>query len=151
MNEQAEPMTDGPGQAAFRFVRYWSRRSMAAVAGQVADPDRGRDVMVTEAIQALQASGEVTVNDVADQLGIDQSGASRFITQAVEHGYVSKIASPTDARKRHLVVTESGDELVEAAHQWQEAVFAELTSDWSPAEIRQFHYLMERLIAASKT
>ncbi len=143
---------DGPGQAVFRFVRYWSRRSI--VAGHVVDAERlseGRDVMVTEAVQALQRDGEATVNEVADQLGIDQSGASRFIAQAVDRGYLRKIASPTDARKRHLVVTKSGAALLETAHQWQEAVFAELASDWTLAEVQQFHQLMERLIAASKS
>lgn len=136
----------------FRFVRYWSRRSI--VAGHVVDPERlahGRDVMVTEVVQALQDRGGATVNEVADQLGIDQSGASRFITQAVEHGYLRKVASPADARRRLLVVTDSGVALVETAHQWQEDVFTELASDWSKAEIEQFHHLMERLIAAGET
>lgn len=35
--------------------------------------------MVTKA--ALEQQGGATVNDVADELGIDQSGASRFITR----------------------------------------------------------------------
>jgi DNA-binding MarR family transcriptional regulator len=136
----------------FRFVRYWSRRSI--VAGHVVDAERlsqGRDVMVTEVVQALQEDGEATVNRVADQLGIDQSGASRFVTQAVERGYLRKVASPTDPRRRPLVVTDEGAALVERAHQWQEAVFADLASDWSEAEIQQFHRLMERLIAAGET
>jgi DNA-binding MarR family transcriptional regulator len=152
VSEQAKPSTDGPGQAVFRFVRYWSRRSI--VAGHVVDAERlsqGRDVMVTEVVQALQEDGEATVNEVADQLGIDQSGASRFITQAVEHGYLCKVASPTDSRRRLLVVTDEGAALVETAHEWQDAVFAELASDWSKAEIQQFHRLMERLIAAGET
>jgi DNA-binding MarR family transcriptional regulator len=144
MREQREHAADGPGQALFRFVRYWSRRWTGA--GQAVDPDQGRDVMVTEAVQALQDRGGATVNDVADELGIDQSGASRFIAQAVNRGYLRKIASPHDARQRRLAVTDTGATLVEAAHEWQEKVFAELTADWSQAEVKQFHHLMERLI-----
>lgn len=107
--------------------------------------------MVTEVVQALQHRGGATVNDVADRLGIDQSGASRFIAQAVEHGYLRKVTSPADARRRLLVVTDDGAALVDTAHQWQEAVFAELASDWSGTEKHQFHRLMERLVAAGET
>ncbi|TAK69680.1 MAG: MarR family transcriptional regulator [Actinomycetota bacterium] len=143
---------DGPGQALFRFVRYWSRRSI--VAGHVVDPERlahGRDVMVTEAVQALRDRGRPTVNGVAEQLGIDQSGASRFVTQAVERGYLRKISSPSDSRQKLLDVTPDGAALVQAAHEWQEAIFAELASDFSEAEIQQFHRFMERLVAAGET
>jgi len=101
--------------------------------------------MVTEAAQTWQHRGGATVNDVADELGIDQLGASRFIAQAVDRGYLRKIASPRDARQRLLVVTDKGATLVEAAHRWQEEIFAELTADWSSAEVRQFHQFMERL------
>ena len=138
--------TGGPGQALFRFVRYWSRRWTGA--DQAVDPERGRDVMVTEAVQALETRGGATVNDVADELGIDQSGASRFIAQAVDRGYLRKIASPRDARQRLLVITDEGATFLATAHRWQEHVFAELTAKWSPAEITQFHQLMKRLMHA---
>jgi DNA-binding MarR family transcriptional regulator len=142
------PTTNGPGQALFRFVRYWSRRWTGA--GQAIDTERGRDVMVTEAVQSLEKQGGATVNDVADELGIDQSGASRFITQAVDRGYLRKIASPRDARQRLLVVTDEGTALVAAAHRWQEQVFDNLTTEWSPTEVEQFHQLMERLVHARR-
>ena len=142
--QDQQDTVDGPGQALFRFVRFWSRRWTGA--GQAVDPDQGRDVMVTEAVQALEQQGGATVNDVADELGIDQSGASRFITQAVDRGYLRKVAGARDARQRLLVVTDEGATLVAAAHQWQEKVFAELTTDWSPAEVKQFHQLMARLV-----
>ncbi|WP_033293245.1 MarR family winged helix-turn-helix transcriptional regulator [Amycolatopsis jejuensis] len=134
----------GPGQTLFRFVRYWSRRWTGA--GQAVDAERGRDVMVVEAVQAWRDRGGATVNDVADELGIDQSGASRFVAQAVQRGYLRKVASPRDGRQRRLAVTAAGADLVEAAHEWQETVFAELTADWSRSEVIQFHHLMERLI-----
>jgi len=132
----------GPGQALFRFVRYWSRRWTGA--GQAVDAERGRDVMIVEAVLALPDGA--TVNDVADQLGIDQSGASRFVSQAADRGYLRKVPSARDARQRLLVATAEGIRLVEAAHEWQENVFAELTADWTADEVKTFHRLMERLI-----
>lgn len=137
-----------PGRTLFRVVRYWSRRWTGA--GQAVDAERGRDVMVTEAVAALQGDGGATVNQVADELGIDQSGASRFITQAVERGYLRKVVSPTDARQRRLLVTSEGAKMLDAAHRWQEAVFAELTADWSAEDVQRFHGYLRRFLDAQQ-
>ncbi len=142
--EPAEHVT--PGRALFRVVRYWSRRWTGA--GHAVDAERGRDVMVTEAVAALQGGRGATVNQIADELGIDQSGASRFVTQAVERGYLSKVASPSDARQRLLLVTPEGSRMLESAHRWQEAVFADLTSDWSPDDVRRFQDYLQRFLRA---
>lgn len=104
--------------------------------------------MVTEAVAALQGADGATVNQVADEIGIDQSGASRFITQAVERGYLHKVASPADARQRLLRVTEEGAKMLESAHHWQEAVFADLTADWPAEDVRRFHGYLKRFLAA---
>ena len=137
-----------PGRALFRVVRYWSRRWTGA--GQAVDADRGRDVMVIEAVAARQGTEGATVNEVADELGIDQSGASRFLTQAVERGYLRKVASATDARQRRLLVTDKGATMLDSAHQWQESVFAELTADWSPEDVRRFHGYLQRFLVAQQ-
>lgn len=135
-----------PGRALFRVVRYWSRRWTGV--GQAIDADRGRDVMVTEAVAVLQGDNGATVNQVANELGIDQSGASRFLSQAVERGYLRKVASPADGRQRRLRVTEDGARLLESAHRWQESVFAELTSDWPADDVRRFHTYLQRFLKA---
>ncbi|WP_052174014.1 MarR family winged helix-turn-helix transcriptional regulator [Embleya scabrispora] len=136
------------GRALFRVVRYWSRRWTGT--GQGVDAERGRDVMVTEAVAALQGDEGATVNAVADELGIDQSGASRFLTQAVERGYLRKVASPTDARQRRLLVTNKGAKMLASAHRWQESVFAELTADWSADDVQRFHGYLQRFLAAQQ-
>jgi MarR family transcriptional regulator, organic hydroperoxide resistance regulator len=80
-------MTAGPGQLLFTFVRHWSRR---AATGDATVAEQGRLVLVTEAVHALAARAEpATVNAVARELGIDQSGASRLIRSAVEARYLT--------------------------------------------------------------
>ena len=140
------PDTDAvtPGRALFRLVRYWSRRWTGA--GQGIDADRGRDVMVTEAVAALADEGGATVNQVAEQLGVDQSGASRMISQAVGRGYLTKVASPLDGRARRVAVSEDGAHMLAAAHRWQESVFAELTADWDADDVERFHGYLLRLL-----
>jgi len=135
----------GAGQALFQFVRYWSRRWHDPV-----DPQRGRDVLVTEAVHALRGQPEVTVNDIAVELGLDQSGASRMVSRAVEQGYLATRPSSTDARRRTIVVTRHGTRLLDAAHAWQDGVFATLTVDWTEAERASFHAAMLRVMDGSR-
>jgi MarR family transcriptional regulator, organic hydroperoxide resistance regulator len=136
----------GPGQVLFRLVRFWSRRWTGA--GQAVELEHARDVMVTEAVTSLSQRDGATVNEVANELGIDQSGASRFIAQAVQRGYLEKVPARQDARQRALQVTPPGEELLRAAHAWQEAVFADLTAGWPEQDVRQLQAYLERLLDA---
>ena len=138
----------GPGQTLFRLVRFWSRRWTGA--GQAVELEHARDVMVTEAVASLSQRDGATVNAVANELGIDQSGASRFIAQAVERGYLVKAASAEDARQRVLLVSPAGEALLDAAHAWQEGVFAELTASWPAGDVRQLHTYLERILLAQR-
>ncbi|MFB9722046.1 MarR family winged helix-turn-helix transcriptional regulator [Planobispora longispora] len=135
----------GAGQALFRFVRHWSRRWNA----DGTPAERGRDVQVTEAVHALRGRQQVTVNDVAAELGIDQSGASRMVAHAVDQGYLITHRAPADARRRAVGLTDAGLALLDAAHSWQESTFAALTSDWTGAERAEFHRAMLRLLDRS--
>jgi DNA-binding MarR family transcriptional regulator len=136
----------GPGQALFRVVRFWSRRWTGA--GHTVELEHARDVMVAEAVASLSQRDGATVNAVANELGIDQSGASRFIAQAVRRGYLRKAAARQDARRRVLKVTPAGEDLLRAAHAWQEAVFADLTAGWPEEDVRQLQAYLERLMDA---
>ena len=133
------------GQVLFEFVRHFARRASGP-----AEADRGRDVQVTDAVHALRGRPEVTVNDVATELGLDQSGASRMVKQAEARGYLATRASPADARRRTIVVTGSGAELLAAAHRWQEEVFEALTDGWTAAERADFRRAMLRLLSRSR-
>lgn len=138
----------GPGQSLFRLVRFWSRRWTGA--GQAVELEHVRDVMVTEAVASLSQRDAATVNAVANELGIDQSGASRFIAQAVQRGYLQKAAAQQDARERVLHVTPAGEELLRAAHAWQETVFADLTAGWPEQDVQQLQGYLERLLDAQR-
>lgn len=106
-------------------------------------------MLVTETVYARRHQSEVTVNDVADELAVDQSGASRMVSQAVAQGYLVMSASQSDARRRTVGLTDAGLALLDAAHTWQESTFAALTQDWTPGERAEFHRAMSRLISRS--
>ena len=134
----------GPGQVLFSFVRHWSRRSPDAAT------DNGRLVLVTEAVHALARRGiAATVNAVGNEIGIDQSGASRLVGAATEAGLLTMRAPDHDGRRRHATVTPSGHALLASAHDWQEQVFDRLTEGWSPQRRRDFQRAMVDLVDRS--
>lgn len=136
----------GPGQVLFHFVRHWSRRSVAADAGG----EQGRLVLVCEAVHALsQRATSATVNAIAQEVGIDQSGASRLIKSATAAGYLVMAASATDGRRREASLTSAGRSMLDQAHRWQEDIFLRLTEDWSDQKRHDFQQAMTDLIERS--
>ncbi|GAA2083783.1 MarR family winged helix-turn-helix transcriptional regulator [Actinomadura alba] len=131
----------GGGPALFRLVRFWSRRWATGAVGEAPGRERKvQDVMVLEAVDtAARSKAGVSVADVAHQLGIDRSGASRFVADAIERGHLRRAASDEDARRAALTVTAAGSDLLAGAHAWQEAAYAarcrnstiEVKSGWS--------------------
>mgnify|MGYP003777026827 CR=1 FL=1 len=137
----------GGGPALFRLVRFWSRRWPARVAENLTGEQRRvQDIQVLEAVHAaMDREAGVSVADVAHQLGIDRSGASRFVADAVEHGFLARDAALTDARRAALSITPAGRELLAQAHAWQERMFAELTAGWPERDAAAFAAYLRRL------
>ncbi|WP_155370674.1 MarR family winged helix-turn-helix transcriptional regulator [Catellatospora vulcania] len=135
----------GPGQLLFGFVRHWSRR-----AAEDATAEQGRIVLVTEAVNSLVERDEpATVNAVAHELGIDQSGASRLIRSAADAGCLTMAKGASDGRRREVSITAAGHEALAHAHAWQEKVFGELTAGWSRRQRDDFQRAMADLITRS--
>jgi DNA-binding MarR family transcriptional regulator len=131
----------GGGPALFQLVRFWSRRWAVADQGQVGH------ILVLEAIDAAAGRGSALISDVAVELGLDRSNASRMIAAAVSAGLVTKVVAPDDARRTLLGVTPDGARLLAAARAWQEETFVHLVADWPVADVRRFAGYLMRLAA----
>ncbi|CDK00077.1 Transcriptional regulator [Microbacterium sp. C448] len=59
-----------------------------------------------------QASGPLSVGEIADAIGVDQPRASRLVQQGVELGVVRREADPDDARRTRVALTDAGSALV---------------------------------------
>lgn len=142
-------MTDaGPGRLLFEFVRHFSHRARPD-GGPVAE--QGRLILVTETVAALVERGRpATVNAVADDLGIDQSGASRLLKAGVEVGYLVMAAAPDDGRRREAAPTPAGWAALVDARAWQERVFDELTAGWSRRRREDFRGDLAELLSRSR-
>jgi DNA-binding MarR family transcriptional regulator len=136
-----------PGAALFRLVRYWSRRWILQASEELTGEQRRvQDILVLDAVAAAsRRDPEVSVADVAHQLGIDRSGASRFVTAAVENGYLERTPSAADARRAVLTLTPAGRELLAGSHAWQEEAFTQLVAAWDPEDAARFAGYLQRL------
>jgi DNA-binding MarR family transcriptional regulator len=142
----ARPGLAGGGPALFRLVRFWSRRWAADAARDGAgDPAHVGHVLVLEAIDAALAAGTGAIGEVARQLGLDRSNASRMLADAVAAGLVTKTVSPADARRTELGITAAGADLLAAARAWQDLAFARLVADWPAADARRLAGYLRRL------
>jgi len=129
----------GGGPALFQLVRFWSRRWAVSDGGQVGH------ILVLEAIDAAAARGSALITDVAVELGLDRSNASRMLAAAVSAGLVTKVVAPDDARRTLLGITPDGARLLAAARAWQEETFVRLVADWPVADVRRFAGYLMRL------
>lgn len=150
----------GPGRRLFAFVRHWSRRQVTSYTTAQGETmsSQGRLVLVAEAVHALsQCDSPTTVNAVASEIGIDQSGASRLIKAAIQAGVLETVPTisdsrgrPTpDARRRETRVTDTGLSMLADAHVWQEQMFSELTAGWTQRRRRDFAGAMEDMMSRS--
>jgi len=139
------------GPALFRLVRFWSRRwSNQALTRVTGESDgelrRVQHIQVVEAVAAALRTGEqAAVTDVAEQLGLDHSGASRMVRDAVAAGYLARRDSTHDRRRVVVQLTDSGHELLTASHDWQRRCFDELTAAWDEHDRRRFAGYLQRL------
>lgn len=107
-------------------------------------------MLVCEAVHALRLrASPATVNAIAQEIGLDQSGASRLIKSATAAGYLVMAASATDGRRREASLTSAGRSILDQAHRWQEEVFVELTTGWSDKKRRDFQQAMTDLMDRS--
>ncbi len=90
------------------------QRALSELTRVIQFRDRDRicryDVTVSQcyALQALTESGPLSVNELAAQLYLDKSTASRLAQGLEEKGYLRKITDPGDRRGLRLDVTDAG-------------------------------------------
>lgn len=90
--------------------------------------------------------GDVSVNQIADLLGVSLPSASRAIEVLVQKGLVTRVEDPADRRVRQISLTGDGqglvDEIVASRVEGLERFIGELT----PAERRKLDAALELLL-----
>ena len=106
---------------------------------QFRDRDRlcREDISVSQcyALSAVVEGGGIGVNQLARQLYLDKSTASRLAAGLEEKGYVERVPDPRDRRSLRIEPTREGLQLSRSIHEGMVAEAEELLADFDP-EVR---------------
>lgn len=121
--------------------RYLSRPPSACLPPLPGLPD---NVDVThawacETIRLLAAAGSAaSVKQVANELMLDHSTASRLLTQLADRGLVTRERDPADRRSTVVTLTESGQRVAVTAEAIRTHLMAWVFAEWDDQELAGF-------------
>lgn len=109
------------------------------------------DISVTQcyALSSIIKHGPMTLNDLAAELYLDKSTASRIVGSLVRKGYISRSPDPEDGRAIRLKATRKGLELESTIQRDLLREMKALISDYSPSTRRATARLIARLATAA--
>lgn len=91
----------------------------------------------------------MTITEVATELSLTHSAASRTVDRLVRDGWVRRVENPADRRQKVLTLTAEGVALMQDIEGKLTAGIEFLTVRLSPEEQEQFRRLIARMVAAN--
>src|SRR3954454_4898887 len=141
-------------RAAFQLRRLWAKphllQRLREQCGAGGRPIQLSNLLVIHATPGHgEGDGNVTVGAVAEYLDIDPSTASRLVGHAIDAGFVYRRASPVDARRAQLQLTDAGRRVKELTDEFRRQFIAALVADWTDDERAMFARLLRRFTDAA--
>lgn len=93
---------------------------------------------------AIARTQPVRLSDLANELSVDVSTASRQVATLEQRGLVDRQPDPDDGRAVRLSLSASGRELTAGLRDAWRATIADVLVQWHPDEIARFAPLIER-------
>ncbi|MCW2831738.1 MAG: Transcriptional regulator, MarR family [Aeromicrobium sp.] len=122
----------------------WRRRVLESATRDVTFSD----LRVLRTVERRAAHDlETSIGDVAEDVGIEHSTASRAVTSAERRGLVERTVSSTDQRRTRLRLTPGGAEALTEMSERRRGLVAETVVDWPPDQLRQLVGLLDQLAA----
>ncbi|WP_371476440.1 MarR family winged helix-turn-helix transcriptional regulator [Kitasatospora sp. NBC_00315] len=97
------------------------------------------------------ATGEMTVGTLAEELITDPSVASRMVSDCISGGYLRRAVSQQDGRRTVLEVTTEGHTLRAHFAAQQRQIFELITAQWAATDRIRFARLLHRYVEDSAT
>lgn len=120
--------------------------SLVRVTRTFAHRDSAHSVTATPiALLRLVSETDPRLGDLAEQLRVKPSVASRAVAALENDGYVSRDPDPADARACRIKITETGRAYLKSREEWALDMVARTLSDWSPQDADQSIRLLRRL------
>lgn len=98
-------------------------------------------------MSAVTARPHPTAVDVAAELQIDKSTASRQIAALEQRGLIERAAAPGERRAQWLTLTAEGRRILHRSDVVRIDAIRERVADWTDAEVSQFADLLRRFNA----
>lgn len=104
-------------------------------------------IYASEVADVVQDRTELTtVGDIARELTLDPSQASRRVRSAVEFGLVTRISVQHDGRLSGLQLTVDGNNLLGRIQERRGELIQEATKSWTSADQARLAHLLDRLV-----
>src|SRR5262245_49662494 len=97
-------------------------------------------------LRALAAE-PFTATQLGARLRLTPQGAAKIVDDMVQHGYVERVADPTDARARRLVLAPRGKRALRAARAFHARFEREFAKRLGERRARNLRVALEALIA----
>ena len=98
-------------------------------------------------LRRVAGEGPMRVTEVARDLGVEPSTASRHLQCLETKGWVTRLADPEDRRAALVAATPAGEDAVRKVETERRAVLAGALKDWEPADRERLFDLTERFYA----
>jgi DNA-binding MarR family transcriptional regulator len=104
------------------------------------------DLAQADCLEVIALRGSCTMSELAAELRVDASAATRTVRRLVDGGYVSRATAPSDARAVVVTLTDEGLVLVKEIGQRSLAAVLDILSEFSDDEQKQLVDLLERFV-----
>ncbi len=91
------------------------------------------------------------VSDIETLVGVDTPAVTRKVQQLEQHGFVTRLADPTDRRAVLISLTDQGRGVVDRILHVHRAMLARLVADWGEKEVATFASHLTRFSQALTT
>jgi len=104
------------------------------------------DLSQADCLEVMALRGKCTMSELAGELRVDASAATRTVKRLVDGGFAERSPDPNDARAVQVTLTDAGRLLGrEIGRRSLEAVL-EILAEFSPDEQAQLTELLERFV-----
>jgi DNA-binding MarR family transcriptional regulator len=138
MHSPGADVADALGLLLRRTIRARLYAGLTAGLGDALDPS------TYPVISGLARFGPLSAAQLSDEIGIDRSVVSRHATRLEGAGLVTRTPDPSDGRAVLLMLTDAGDQAVQAMRQRLAATFDDYFAAWPDQDARQFAEQLRR-------
>jgi DNA-binding MarR family transcriptional regulator len=104
------------------------------------------DLAQADCLEVINARGKCSMSEIAADLKVDASAATRTVRRLVDAGYVNRSPDPTDARAVVVTLTDEGVALTREINRRSLEAVLDILNAFTPAEQRQLTDLLERFV-----